>query len=107
MPMLQYYKIKRPVLPNTNGPLARVVPSSSIVVANEVVKNVISESTAGTSEGLTGSLKEWGPYVEFTLEEKTKLESVLQNIEYVQHFKLMFSNCEVKESSMKQVLRWT
>ena len=52
MSLLQYYKIKKPVLPNSNGPLARVVPSSSIVEAHEMVKNASSEAIAGVSEGL-------------------------------------------------------
>ena len=104
MSLLQYYKIKKPVLPNPNGPLARVVPSSSIVAANEVVKNVISEATAGTSEGLKGSLKERGPYVQFTPEEKARIGK--RAAEYgvastVRHFKRTFSDREVKESSVR------
>ena len=102
--LLQYYKIKRPVFPNPNGPLARVVPSSSIVATNEVVKNVISEATAGTSEGLKGSLKEQGPYVQFNPEEKARIGK--RAVEYgvastVRHFKCTFSDLEMKESSVR------
>ena len=74
MSLLQYCKIKRPVLPNPNGPLARVVSTFlKYCAANEVVKNVISEVTAGTSEGLKESSKERGPYVQFTPEEKARI----------------------------------
>ena len=84
--------------------MARVVPSSSIVTANEVVKNVISEATAGTSEGLKWSSKEWGPYVQFTPEEKARIWK--HAAEYgvastVRHFKRTFSEREVKENSVR------
>ena len=54
MSLLQYYKINKPVLLNSNDPLARVVPSSRIVEAHEMVKNASSEPIAGISEGLKG-----------------------------------------------------
>ena len=38
-----------------------------------MVKNVILEATAVTSEGLKGRLKERGPYVQFTPEEKARI----------------------------------
>jgi len=50
------------VLPNPNGPSSKLVPSSSIIAANEVVKDAISQST-----------KARGPYVQFTAEEKARM----------------------------------
>ena len=38
-----------------------------------MVKNVISEVMAGTSEGLKESSKERGSYVQFTPEEKARI----------------------------------
>ena len=56
MALLKYFKLKSDsVLPNSNGPLSKLVPSSSIIAANEAVKDAISQST-----------KARGPYVQFT-----------------------------------------
>ena len=63
-------------MPNPTGPLARVMPSSSIAVANEAVKNAISKTTdtsSDTSKALNASLKGRGPYVQFTPEEKARI----------------------------------
>ena len=75
MSVLQYFKLKRPVLPNPNGLLAKVVPSSSIIVANEAVKYAISktsDTSKASSEGEC-SVKGRGPDVQFTPEEKVRI----------------------------------
>jgi len=41
--LLKYFKLKSDsVLPNPNGPLSKLVPSLSIIAANEAVKDAIS-----------------------------------------------------------------
>jgi len=50
------------VLPNPNGPLSKLVPSSSVIATNEEVKDAISQSTKARE-----------PYVQFTTEEKARM----------------------------------
>ena len=111
MSLLQYFKLKRSVLPNPNGPLARVMPSSSIAMANEAVKNAISKTTdtssdtsEDTSKALNASLKGRGPYVQFTPEEKARIGKWAAQYgvaSTTRHFKRFFSDREVKESSVR------
>jgi len=61
---LQYFQLKRSVLPNPNGSLSKMMPLSSIVTANDAVLNLnlIEQKTAGEAS------KRQGPYVRFTAE---------------------------------------
>ena len=78
------------------------MPSSSISAANEAVKNVISKTTDTSSQlsrthskALKTSVKGWGPYVQFTPEEKTRIQwnwSGLHNMVHLQLLDIESSN---------------
>ena len=54
MSLLKYFKLKSDsVLPNPNGHLSKVIPSSSIIAANEAVKHAVSQTTK--TRGYTAS----------------------------------------------------
>ena len=94
MSLLKYFKLKSDsVLPNPNGPLSKLVPSSSIIAANEAVKDAISETT-----------KTRGPYVQFTAEEKARMGKRAAECgiaSTVRYFNKIYSDREVKESSVR------
>ena len=73
MSLSQFHKIKKIVLLNSNGLLATLVPFLSIVVANEVVKNVISKAMVDINEELKGTSKGQGSHVQFTPEGKARI----------------------------------
>ena len=81
--------------------MTTLVPSLSIVVANEVAKNVISEAMVDTSEGLKETSKGWGPHVQFTPEGKASVGKHATKYgiaSIVWYFKHTFSNLKMKES---------
>ena len=46
MPLLKYFKLKSDsLLPNPNGHLSKLIPSYSIIAANEAVKHAASQTT--------------------------------------------------------------
>ena len=54
MSLLKYFKLKSDsVLPNPNGHLSKIIPSSSIIAANEAVKHAVSQTTK--TRGYTAS----------------------------------------------------
>ena len=58
--MLKYFKLKSDS--NPNGHLSKVIPSLSIIAANDAVKHAILQTT-----------KTRGPYAQFTAEEKARM----------------------------------
>jgi len=94
MALLKYFKLKSDfVLPNLNGPLSKLVPSSSIIAANEAVKDAISQST-----------KARGPYMQFTAEKKARRGERAAEFgiaSMVRYFNKIYSDYEVKESSIR------
>ena len=66
MTLYSYFKQKETLLPNPNGSLLEIVPSTSISIVNRELKTLLEE--AGTS----GSKKR-GTYQNFTREEKAKI----------------------------------
>ena len=103
MSLLQYFKVKRPILPNPNGSLSKVMPCSSIIAANEAVKNAITFNCGDT---LKRSLKGRGQYVQFTPEEKARIGKRGAECGIaltVRHFsnKKTFKDRKLKESSVR------
>ena len=94
MSLLKYFKLKLDsVLPNPNGYLSKVIPSSSIIAANEAVKHAVSQTT-----------KTRGPYVQFTAEEKARMGKRAAECgiaSTVRYFNKIYSDREVKESSVR------
>jgi len=92
MALLKYFKLKSDsVLPNPNGPLSKLVPSSSIIAVNKAVKDAISQST-----------KAHGPYMQFTAEEKARMGKRAAEFgiaSTVRYFNKIYSDREVKENS--------
>ena len=77
-----------------------LVPSLSIVVLNEVAKNVISEAMVDNSEGL----KELWRDVQFTPEGKARIGKHAAKYgvaSIVWYFKHTFSNLKLKESCVR------
>ena len=64
-----YFKPKETVLPPANGSLSKVVPSSSIQMANQMVSKVIGDGEAKSS----GLRPTRGGYGFFTPEEKARI----------------------------------
>jgi len=92
MALLKYLKLKfDSVLPNPNGHLSKLVPSSSLIAANEAVKDAISQST-----------KAHGLYVQFTAEEKARMGKRAAEFgiaSMIRYFNKIYSDREVKASS--------
>jgi len=94
MTLLKYFKLKSDsVLPNPNGPLLKLVPSLSIIAANKAVKDAISQNT-----------KAHGPYMQINAEEKARMGKRAAEFgiaSTVKYFNKIYSDCEVKESSIR------
>ena len=93
------------VLPNSSGPLSRIIPASYIEAANKTVKDiVVLDAMVSTSgDGPKASTKKRGCYEQFTPEEKLQMgkraaeHGVTSTVRY---FHKRFSDCAVKESSV-------
>ena len=76
MALLKYLQ-RTSTLPNPQGPLSRVIPSSSVAAANEEVKRAVSTTAMAYASGQLPKLwgvKDWsnrftlhGKYAEITL----------------------------------------
>ena len=68
MSLLKYFQ-PSPALPKPQGPLSKVMPSSSIAAANEEVKRVLEIEEKKSDPGSNPATKR-SPYQHFTPEEK-------------------------------------
>ena len=72
MSLYNYFK-PACVLPPPDGPLSKIVPSSSIQAANEAVQAILPDGTAAAGPKPSKNSKKRGTYMKYSPKEKAKI----------------------------------
>ena len=106
MALLKYFKptnkTVESILPDPQGPLSRVVPSSRIEAVNKVVKSIVEEAMKVEAKG--NSLGSRGKYEIFSADEKTMIGKRAAEhgiLSTIRHFSKVYPNRVLKESTVR------